>query len=91
MKKILEPTGELCVKFTEDELLKLNINEGDKFSVESLDDCILLKKYETLELDISEFNRETLEFLIKESCEKDVSVNQIIEDCFTEILKNKDV
>ena len=91
MKKELQPTGELCVKFTEDELIELNIKEGDKFSVENLDDGVLLKKYETLEIDLSEFNRETLEFLIQESCEKDISVNQIVENCLTEIVKNKNV
>lgn len=91
MKKELQPTGELCVKFTEDELIELNIKEGDKFSVENLNDGVLLKKYETLEIDLSEFNRETLEFLIQESCEKDISVNQIVENCLTEIVKNKNV
>ena len=33
--KILEPTGEVCIKFTDEELEALKIKQGDKFS------CIL--------------------------------------------------
>jgi hypothetical protein len=29
---------------------------------------------------LSEFERELLEFLIQESCDKDISVNQVISD-----------
>lgn len=88
MIKKLEPTGDLCVKFTEDELEQLKIKEGDKFSIEEFEDGILLKKYGTMEVDMSDFSRETLERLIKESCERDVSVNQIIEDVLKSSIEN---
>ena len=34
-------------RFTEEECEKLGINEGDKFSIETLEDGIVLKKYES--------------------------------------------
>jgi hypothetical protein len=80
MIKKLEPTGDLCIKFSDDELNKLGLKEGDKFSYEESEDGILLKKYSTLELDLSEFSRDHLEFLVQESCEKDITVSQVIEN-----------
>jgi len=78
IKKIVEPTGDLCVKFTDSELETLGIKEGDKFSIKTDGNEIVLRKYSTLEIDLSEFNRESLEFLIHESCEKDISINDVI-------------
>lgn len=80
IKKTIEPTGDVCVKFTEDELAQLNIKQGDKFSIKETNDGILLEKFATVDIDLSEVEREILEFLIQESCDKDVSVNQVISD-----------
>lgn len=80
IKKIVEPTGDVCVKFTEDELEQLNIKQGDKFSIEEADGGIVLKKFATVDIDLSECSREILEFLIQESCDKDVSINEVISD-----------
>jgi bifunctional DNA-binding transcriptional regulator/antitoxin component of YhaV-PrlF toxin-antitoxin module len=78
IKKTVEPTGDVCVKFTEEELEKLNIKQGDKFSIKETDDGILLEKFSTVDIDLSEFERELLEFLIQESCDKDISINDVI-------------
>ena len=80
IKKTIEPTGDVCVKFTEDELAQLNIKQGDKFSIKETDDGILLEKFATVDIDLAELERELLEFLIQESCVKDVSINQVISD-----------
>lgn len=80
IKKTVEPTGDVCVKFTEDELAQLNIKQGDKFSIKETNDGILLEKFTTIDIDLSELQRELLEFLIQESCDKDVSINQVISD-----------
>ena len=80
IKKTVEPTGDVCVKFTEDELAKLNIKQGDKFSIKETDDGILLEKFSTVDIDLSEFERELIEFLIQVSCDKDISVIQVISD-----------
>jgi bifunctional DNA-binding transcriptional regulator/antitoxin component of YhaV-PrlF toxin-antitoxin module len=80
IKKTLEPTGDVCVKFTEDELAKLNIKQGDKFSIKETDGGILLEKFSTIDINLSELDRELLEFLIQESCDKDISINEVISD-----------
>jgi bifunctional DNA-binding transcriptional regulator/antitoxin component of YhaV-PrlF toxin-antitoxin module len=80
IKKTIEPTGDVCVKFTDDELAKLNIKQGDKFSIKETDDGILLEKFATVDIDLSQLERELLEFLIQESCDKDISINEVISD-----------
>jgi len=91
INKKVEQFVEYGVKFTDEECEKLGINEGDKFSFEVLDDGVLMKKYETLDLDISEFPREILEFLLKESCDKDITVSQVIENIFEEFIKRENL
>jgi hypothetical protein len=86
IKKTIEPTGDVCVKFTEEELSKLNIKQGDKFSIKETKDGILLEKFADLDIDLSEFNRELLEFLIQESCNKDISINEVISNIFEKVI-----
>jgi hypothetical protein len=78
IKKTLEPTGDVCVKFTEDELAQLNIKQGDKFSIKETDEGVLLQRFDTVDINLSELDRELLEFLIQESCDKDISINEVI-------------
>jgi hypothetical protein len=80
IKKTIEPTGDLCIKFTEEEMERLGIFPGDKFSFHQDGQDIILKKYATMEFDLSECSREVLEMLIAESINKDVSVNDVISD-----------
>jgi hypothetical protein len=88
MVKKIEPTGDLCIKFTEDELLSLGLQENDKLSCKIDNNSILLQKYETLELDLSEFDRDKLEFLILESCKKDISVSEVISNILEKTIKD---
>ena len=89
--KTVQRSEECFVQFTEQELEKLNIKKGDKFSWEIQDDGIVLKKFGTIDIDFAEFDREILEYLIAESCEKDVSVNEIISDILEQIVKQHKV
>ena len=90
IKKILEPTGDVCVKFTEEELQQLKINPGDKFSLKECDGGILLEEYTTIDLDMGEWERGVLEFLIQESCEKDISVNEVLSSILESYIKHND-
>lgn len=90
ISKILEPTGDVCVKFTDEELEQFNIKSGDKFSVIEQDGGILLKKYESIEIDLSQFSREVLEMLIKESIEKSLPIEDILEDIISHYIKKID-
>ncbi len=80
IRKTIQRSEECFVQFTKEELEQLNIKEGDKFTWEVQDDGLMLKKFGTIDIDFADFDREVLEFLIAESCEKDVSVNEIISD-----------
>ncbi len=87
IRKTVEPTGDLCIKFTEDEMKELGLKEGDKLSWKETDGGFLLEKYSTVEIDLSEMSREVLEMLIKDSCEKDISVNEVISNCIEQQMK----
>jgi len=43
-----------------------------------------------MELDITEWPVEILQFLVGESCEKDISVNEVISNTLEESFKNYD-
>lgn len=90
IRKTIEPTGDVCVKFTEDELKQLGISCGDKFSVDYCDDGIKLTKYSTIDIDLSEFPRELLEFIIAESNKLDLTISEYMEDVITNFVKNID-
>ena len=79
MKKTLIPTNDLYLQFTEEELAELNIVPGDKFDIKLQNDgSIKLEKYVKMELDIEDWPIELLQLLVKESCEEDISVNDVI-------------
>lgn len=86
--KKLQQSTDLLITFTEEELESLGLTQGDKFSVYHQDDgSILLEKFVTVELETEEWPRHILEHLIKVSCEKDVSVNEVINDFLAEFLE----
>lgn len=45
------------------------------------------ENFESIEIDLSTFDRKVLEHIIAESCEKDISVNKVISDILAEFLK----
>lgn len=85
--KILEPTGEVCIKFTDEELEALKIKQGDKFSCILQEDGVLLKKYETIELDLSEFSKEVLIMLIQESIKTNLPIEDVLENIISVYIK----
>jgi bifunctional DNA-binding transcriptional regulator/antitoxin component of YhaV-PrlF toxin-antitoxin module len=76
--KVVEPTGDLCITFTDEELHRLGIKKGDKFSFKEDGDGILLQKYVTIDIDLAELSRESLEMMIKMSCDEDISINEVV-------------
>jgi len=81
IKKILQPTNDMYIQFTEEELSSIGAGPGTKFSVKHHDDgSIELRPYAKIELDMEEWPREFLELIIKESCEQDISANDVIVD-----------
>lgn len=89
VKKVLEKK-DLYIQFSEEEMLELGWETGQKlsFKFDEKTKAITLEPFVKMELDISEYSREILEFLIKESCERDVSVNEVINQILEESLKH---
>jgi hypothetical protein len=89
--KKIQRSDELYIQFTDKELEELNIKPGDKFSWEVENEALVLKKFVSLDVDISEWSREVLEMLIIESVEKDISVNDVICNILDKFLPKNDV
>jgi hypothetical protein len=90
-KKVQEKT-ELFIQFSDEEIKEIGWEEGQKLSLD-LDEetgSITLKPFVKMELDIDSWPKELLLFLIQESCEKDISVNEVISNTLEESLKYYD-
>lgn len=77
------------IEFTDEELKALKIEKGQKFTCEIKNGGLVLTPFVKMELDISTWSREILEFLINESCERDVSINEVINDTLEKMLKDE--
>jgi len=83
-KKVQEKK-ELFLQFSEEELQEMGWEEGQKLSVKFDEEtkAITLEPFVKMEVEISEWPLEILQFLVSESCERDVPVNEIINEVLT--------
>jgi len=87
--KTIQKNEEYFIQFTDEELSKLGLERGDKLDwVLNEDGSVTLKKWATLELDMSEWSKEILMFLVQESLEKDITVNKVIVDVIEKFVDN---
>lgn len=88
VKKVLEKK-ELYIQFSEEEMQELGWEEGQKlsFKFDEKTKAITLEPFVKMDIDISEWPREILEFLIGESCDRDISVNEVINETLSKFLK----
>jgi hypothetical protein len=90
-KKVLQPTNDVYIQFTEEELSSIGAGPGTKFETKLHDDgSIELRPYVKMELDMEEWPREVLEMIVKESCEQDISANDIICNLLKKSLEHLD-
>jgi bifunctional DNA-binding transcriptional regulator/antitoxin component of YhaV-PrlF toxin-antitoxin module len=88
IKKTLQPTNDLYIQFTDEEVAELGWEPGQKLEVKQHDDgSIELRPYQKVELDIEEWPKELLYLLIKESLDNDISVNDVINNLLKEALE----
>lgn len=90
-KKIQEKK-ELFIQFSDEEMQEIGWEEGKKLSLDVNEETgtITLKPFVKMELDMDSWDRDLLLFLVQESCEKDISVNEVISKTLEESLKNYD-
>jgi hypothetical protein len=79
------------IQFTDEEMSELNIEPGQKFSCELKDGGLQLTPFVKVELEMGDWPREVLELLIQESCEKDISVNDVICDLLKEVINDGNI
>lgn len=90
VKKILEKK-DLYIQFSEEEMQELGWEEGQKlsFKFDEKTKAITLEPFVKVDLDISEWPREILEFLIGESCDRDISVNEVINETLLKFINKE--
>lgn len=83
-KKILEKK-DLYIQFSEEEIQEMGWEEGQKLSFKFDEEtkAITLEPFVKMEIDITEWPVEILQFMVGESCERDVSVNEIVNEVLT--------
>lgn len=90
ISKTLEPTGDLCIKFSEEELDYFGIKAGDKFSVSLTEDGggILLTPYAEIEINLEEMTKDELISLIEISDRHKITIEEAIEMLVSEVVEN---
>jgi len=78
---------EYYIQFTDEEMAELNIEPGQKFTCDLEDGGLKLTPFAKIELEMGNWPKELLEYLIQESCEKDISVNDVICNVLEEVIK----
>jgi len=91
IQKTVQSREEYYIQFTDEEMAELKMEPGQKYSWEVKDGGVQLTPFTKVEIEMGDWSRETLEYLIQESCERDVSVNEIINDCLKEVIKNGNI
>ena len=90
-KKVQEKK-ELFLQFSEEEMQEMGWKEGQKLSLKFNEEtkAITLEPFVKMDIDISEWDREILEYLVGESCERDVPVNEIINESLEKMINKND-
>jgi hypothetical protein len=79
IKKTLQPTNDLFIQFTDEEIQELGWEAGQRLEVKQHDDgSIELRPFVKVELDIEEWSKDVLLMIIKESLDQDIPVNDVI-------------
>jgi hypothetical protein len=91
VKKVLEKK-DLYIQFSEEEMQELGWEEGQKLSFKFDEEtkAITLEPFVKMEIDISEWPIEILEFLVGESCDRDISVNEVINETLLQYINKNE-
>lgn len=90
-KKVQEKK-ELFLQFSEEEIQEMGWEEGQKLSLKFDEEtkAITIEPFVKMDIDISEWDREILEYLVGESCDRDVPVNEIINESLEKMINKND-
>ena len=91
IQKTVKVKEDYYIEFTDEELKALSIEKGQKFTCEIEDGALKLTPFAKMEIEIGDWDREVLEMLIQDSCEQDISVNEVINNLLEEVIKNGNI
>ena len=87
--KTIKRSDDCYIQFSEEEMKSLGIEPGDKFSwKDNKDGSFTLEKHVKIDINLSEFSREILEYIVTTSLENDSTVEETIVDLITSALEH---
>jgi hypothetical protein len=88
-KTVQKAESEYFIQFTDEELSKLNLEKGSRLDWKIQEDgSVMLIPWKSIELDVEDWDKDLLLFLVKESLEKDLPVNDIIVESIEKMIDN---
>jgi hypothetical protein len=89
--KTVREKKDLYIEFSEEEMTELGWKENQQLSITvNEDNSIFIKPFVTMELDISNYPKEVLEYLIRLSIEQNISVNDVIIKILETFIKDEE-
>jgi len=87
--KTVQKTENYFIEFSDEELAHLNLKKGSKLDWKIQEDgSVKLVPWVPVDLEIEDWDKDVLLFLIKESLEKDLPVNDIIVELIKKMTHN---
>lgn len=87
--KVVQKKEDFYIEFTDEEMQALDFKPGDKFEVEAGDESIILRKMVPVDINLGDFDKDTLVFLIEESISEQKPVDDVIREYVEKYLKEK--
>lgn len=84
-KKITTKTVSV-IEFTEEEVEELGLRPDWNYSLSEDNGKILLVPYKEVEIEFESFDKKTLIYLIEESVEKDISINEVVSEILQQMV-----
>jgi hypothetical protein len=79
MTKTVKEKKDLYIDFSEEEIAAMGWADKQRLSIDvNADNSITVKPWVKMDIDISSFSKEVLEFLVAQSLEQDIPVNDVI-------------
>jgi hypothetical protein len=87
IQKTLQPTNDLFLQFTEEEIQELGWEPNQKLQIIPHDDgSFEVKPFVKVEIDTSEWSKEILEMIVNKSLDEDISCNDVINNLLKEFI-----
>lgn len=87
IKKVV-PTNDVYIQFTDEEIQEFGWEKGQKFEFKTLEDgSVQLVPFVKMEIDMKDWSIEVLQSLIKQSCDEDISINDVIINRLKKVLE----